>query len=129
MELIGINRVTFNRGVLSIIKSSIDNILSKRMKYSVGYSCTVNKKGIYVIIKLDYKKHTSSIEYIGSSKNIFNRLHKGHHHVYDDLIDEKKNSDFSKDIIVLTFSDEEYLKDEKKLIKSLRPNLNKVHNG
>lgn len=109
-------------------KRFLDNIIFNITGLELLDGLTSNKKrGVYIILSINYYKQEVDIEYIGSSRDMEKRLFKGKHEVYDKL---KGKEDFvTWQFPVYYIDTSKYIEVEKMLIKSLRPKLNIQHNG
>lgn len=123
-KLLDIDKRSFFIGWVKMIKGLVRNITGYDLVD--GWS-SAKKEGVYIIFGIDYITGIVSIEYIGSSRNIKNRLYKGVHEVYDSLRQREDHTFISFPIYYIDTSN--YIRTEKLLIKSLRPRLNKQHNG
>jgi hypothetical protein len=112
----------FHRGWIRLFSNIIHNITG--LELLDGMQSNV-KRGVYIILSIDYSRHEVDIEYIGSSVNVQDRLYKGKHEVYDKLM---KNRTEMRDITVRYIDTNHYEKYEKLLIQSLRPKMNIQHN-
>jgi hypothetical protein len=114
----------FHRGWLKFFKNIIYNITGEELLD--GWS-SKQKRGVYIILSINYSFDEVDIEYIGSSQNMKNRLYHSNHDVYDKLRKKEDHVIFSFPIFYIDTP--KYLEIEKLLIKSLRPKLNKQHNN
>jgi predicted GIY-YIG superfamily endonuclease len=117
-------KMHFNRGW----KRFFDNIIYNITGHELLDGMKSNKRrGVYIILSVNYLLEEVDIEYIGSSKNMNNRLYHGKHDVYDKLLEKQDHVNLL--IAVYYIDTNKYEEIEKLLIKSLRPRLNKQHNG
>jgi hypothetical protein len=124
MEL-GYNKhLFFNRGWKRFFDNIIFNITGLELLDSMT---SKKRRGVYIILSVNYYTQEVDIEYVGSSQNMQKRLYEGKHDVYDKL---KEKEDFETWLFPIYYLDtSKYIEVEKLLIKSLRPKLNKQHNG
>ena len=114
----------FNRGWKRFLDTLIFNITGYEL---LDGMTSKKRRGVYLILSINYYTQDVEIEYIGSSQNMHNRLYNGSHEVYDKL---KEKEDYETWQIPIYYIDtSKYIEVEKLLIKSLRPRLNKQHNG
>lgn len=79
--------------------------------------------GVYAIYTLNRDTKESQLQYIGSSKNMANRVYKNKHK-YIDLFNKKMDNEY---VCVAFLETEDYVSIEKKLIKTHNPLLNIIH--
>lgn len=117
-------RMYFHRGWKRFLDNIILNITGLEL---LDAMVSKRRRGVYIILSVNYYLDEVDIEYIGSSQNMEKRLFKGKHDVYDKL---KEKEDIDKLLFPVFYIDtNKYTEVEKLLIKSLRPKLNKQHNG
>jgi hypothetical protein len=117
-------RIQFNRGWKRFLDNLIFNITDLEL---LDGMTSKQKRGVYIIVSINYYTQDVNIEYIGSSANMYNRLYQGKHEVFDKL-KEKEDGDIFL-FPVYYIDTPKYIEIEKLLIKSLRPILNKQHNN
>lgn len=117
-------QIHFNRGWKRFLDNIIFNITGLELLDGLT---SKRRRGVYIILTVNYYLEDVQIEYIGSSQNMYKRLYQGKHDVFDKL---KEKEDLMNIIVPVYYIDtNKYLDVEQLLIKSLRPNLNKHHNG
>jgi hypothetical protein len=119
-----VGRMYFHRGWYKLFNNIIWNITGLELMDGM-MSC--QKRGVYIILSIDYVKDSVDIEYIGSSQNMKKRLYGGPHEVYNELA--KAQDHFYYSIAVYYIDTSKYKEVEKLLIQALRPKRNKVHNN
>lgn len=124
MIIEGDTNMYFNRGWKRFFDNIIFNITGLEL---LDGMTSKKRRGVYIILSINYYLHDVEIEYIGSSQNIQKRLFEGKHEIYDKLKDKE---DLTTWVIPVYYIDtSKYIEVEKLLIKSLRPILNKQHNN
>lgn len=116
-------RTQFNRGW----KRFLDNIIFNITGYELlDEMSSKQKRGVYIIISVNYYNQEVNVEYIGSSVDMHHRLYQGKHDVFD-VLKKKENDNLSYPVFYIDTS--KYIEVEKLLIKSLRPVRNIQHNN
>ena len=114
--------IYFNRGWKRFLDTLIYNITGCEL---LDGMTSKKRRGVYLILSINYYTQEVEIEYIGSSQNMHKRLYNGIHNVYDKL---REKEDYETWQIPIYYIDtNKYIEVEKLLIKSLKPRLNKHH--
>lgn len=124
MVIEGDIRAYFNRGWIRLFSNIIFNITGCEL---LDGMTSKRRRGVYIILSINYYNSEIDVEYIGSSQDVEKRLFQGKHDVYDKLKEKEDFETFEYPVFYIDTSN--YLETEILLIKSLRPRLNKQHNG
>ena len=85
--------------------------------YNINFKKTPNKSGVYFLVGINFIPITKEIIYVGSSKNLKKRYMN-----HEVIRNESSNYDFIKFYFIEC---DDFLTEEKKLIKKIQPKLNK----